>query len=267
MTAIVSVADDGGSSGRLREAFGIPAPGRPAPLPGRPRRPRSAVGPGLRVPLRDRRPRRPRLRQPGHRRPGRQHRRFHRRPRPRPARLLGAAGRVLPATAGAGRPQGRRGRGGGRRPGPGPGCPRPESRVSLVPADAAAPPDAVAAIAGADQVILGPGLALHQRAGRHRCARHAGRRWPAGPGAGSTSATSARRSPRPPASTPPPTSGALRDHGVDVDMVVHDPSWMPAGTLDMPVDRSRRWWRRRRPADGRRLATRLAAVPVRLAGR
>ncbi len=27
VTAIVSVADDGGSSGRLREAFGIPAPG------------------------------------------------------------------------------------------------------------------------------------------------------------------------------------------------------------------------------------------------
>ena len=27
ITAIVSVADDGGSSGRLREAFGIPAPG------------------------------------------------------------------------------------------------------------------------------------------------------------------------------------------------------------------------------------------------
>ena len=27
VTAIVSVADDGGSSGRLRETFGVPAPG------------------------------------------------------------------------------------------------------------------------------------------------------------------------------------------------------------------------------------------------
>ena len=47
ITAIVSVADDGGSSGRLREGLSMPAPGRPASLLNALADPESALGVAL----------------------------------------------------------------------------------------------------------------------------------------------------------------------------------------------------------------------------
>jgi uncharacterized cofD-like protein len=233
VTAIVSVADDGGSSGRLREAFGIPAPGDlrrclvalgdPESLWGRAFEYRFETGEleghafgnlviaGLAASTGDFTTA---LTEAG--------------------RLLGAMGRVLPATAGpvvlkadvAGeeivgqvRVQDALG---------------PKSRVSLVPADAEPPPDAVAAIAGAQQVILGPGslytsvLAV--------AAVPALRAALAGRTGGRIYVCNLRPQ-------LPETAGfdaaahvrALRDHGVDVDLVIHDPSWMPTGTLDTRV--------------------------------
>jgi len=233
VTAIVSVADDGGSSGRLREAFGIPAPGDlrrclvalgdPESLWGRAFEYRFATGEleghafgnlviaGLAASTGDFTTA---LTEAG--------------------RLVEAVGRVLPATAGpvvlkadvAGeeivgqvRVQDALG---------------PKSSVSLVPADAEPPPDAVAAIAGAHQVILGPGslytsvLAV--------TAVPALRAALAGRTGGRIYVCNLRPQ-------VPETSGfdaaahvrALRDHGVDVDIVIHDPSWMPTGTLDTPV--------------------------------
>ncbi|HEY2301335.1 MAG TPA: gluconeogenesis factor YvcK family protein [Acidimicrobiales bacterium] len=233
VTAIVSVADDGGSSGRLREAFGIPAPGDvrrclvalgdPESLWGRAFEYRFETGEleghafgnlvitGLAASTGDFTTA---LTEAG--------------------RLVDAVGRVLPATAGpvvlkadvAGeevvgqvRVQGACG---------------PKSRVSLVPADAEPPADAVAAILAADQVILGPGslytsvLAVTAvPALRAALASRTG---------GRIYVCNLRPQ-------EPETSGfdvaahvrALRDHGVDVDMVIHDPSWMSTGTLDMPV--------------------------------
>ena len=61
ITAVVSVADDGGSSGRLRETCGMPAARRPPPLPERARRRRTRpLGAGARAPLRRGRARGPR---------------------------------------------------------------------------------------------------------------------------------------------------------------------------------------------------------------
>jgi uncharacterized cofD-like protein len=233
VTAIVSVADDGGSSGRLREAFGIPAPGDvrrclvalgdEESMWGRAFEYRFQAGElaghalgnllitGLAAASGDFATA---LREAGC--------------------LVGAVGRVLPATAGpvslkaevAGqevvgqvRVQDADG---------------PKSRVSLVPTDAAPPPDAVAAIEEADQVVLGPGslytsvLAVTAVPALRRAleARQGGRVYVCNL--------------RPQI---PETAGfdaaahveALRDHGVMVDTVVHDPSHMPAGSLDMPV--------------------------------
>jgi uncharacterized cofD-like protein len=233
VTAIVSVADDGGSNGRLREAFGMPAPGDvrrclvalgdPESLWARAFEYRFESGEleghafgnlviaGLAASTGDFTTA---LTEAG--------------------RLVQAAGRVLPATAGpvvlkadvAGeevvgqvRVQDAFG---------------PKSRVSLVPADADPPDDAVAAITQADQVILGPGslytsvLAV-TAVGALRAAL-----------ASRTGGRIYICNLRPQV---PETSGfdvaahvrALRDHGVEVDMVIHDPSWMPTGTLDMPV--------------------------------
>ena len=60
LTAVVTVADDGGSSGVLREELGIPAGRRHPQLHRRPRRRRAADGPAAPVPVPGR-PDRPRL--------------------------------------------------------------------------------------------------------------------------------------------------------------------------------------------------------------
>lgn len=232
ITAIVSVADDGGSSGRLRDAFGIPAPGDlrrclvaladPASLWTDAFEYRFEAGEleghalgnliitGLTGAIGDFTAA---LTEAG--------------------RLLGAVGQVLPATTGpvvlkaevAGREvlgQVRVADAGG-----------PISRVALVPADAAAPAEAVTAIESADQVILGPGslytsvLAV--------TAVPALRQALADRGGGRVYVCNLRPQ-------VPETAGfdaaahiqALRDHGVDVDHVVCDQS-MTLGRLDLPV--------------------------------
>ena len=172
VTAIVSVADDGGSSGRLRQLLQIIPPGIFAsawwPWPNRVRLLASAfeyrfadeelaghsLGNLILAGLID----------------GAQTIRSP--PSTRPAALLGVRGRVLPATndpvvlkadadGGSG---GRSGGGDGHRQHPnGLAGARPTPRPRA---------DAVTALAEADQIILGPGFPVHQRAGRRRRARH-----------------------------------------------------------------------------------------------
>jgi uncharacterized cofD-like protein len=155
ITAVVSVADDGGSSGRLRRDFGVPAPGdlrkalvalaRPGTVWADVFEHRFDGGElgghalgnlvlvGLEATMGD-----------------------FVGALDEAGRLLDAAGRVLPATVESvvlkARAAGAEVRGQvavGNTSGIG--------RVQLVPADAAAPPEAVAAIEAADQVVLGPG--------------------------------------------------------------------------------------------------------------
>ena len=104
--------------------------------------------------------------------------------------------------------------------------------VSLVPADPKAPVEAVAALAEADQIILGPGslftsvLAavavpdIREGIKRSRAARR------------STSATSAPRSPKPRRFDVGMHVEALAAHGVAVDMAVCDTSGI--GPRDPP---------------------------------
>lgn len=227
ITAIVSVADDGGSSGRLREALGIPAPGdirrclvalaEPDSVWARAFEHRFDAGElhghavgnlviaGLTAATGD-----------------------FTAALDEAGRALGAVGRVLPATttsvvlkaeAADGEVEGQvRVATTGR-----------ISSVSLVPPDPEPPAEALAALAAADQIVLGPGSlftsvlavvavpALRQ-------------------------ALAAARAPkvyvcnlRP---QEPETAGydvqahvdALTAHGVDVDVVVCDPACMPLGT-------------------------------------
>ena len=56
-------------------------------------------------------------------------------------------------------------------------------------------------IVEADQIVIGPGIPVHQRAGRRGGAEASPRRWPPPRARWSTSATCARRSPRPRATT------------------------------------------------------------------
>ena len=242
VTAIVSVADDGGSSGRLREAFGIPAPGDlrkclvalgdPELLWSRAFEHRfdagelqghalgnlviagltSATGSFTTA-----------LDEAG--------------------RLVGARGRVLPATVGPvvlkaevehGHVEGQvavanteRIRG-----------------VSIVPVDAEPPPDALAALAEADQIVLGPGslftsvLAVLAVPAIREALR----------AAAATTAPTARRRPRivyvcnlrPQV---PETAGfdladhldALAAHGVVPDVALFDPLTMGRGLPKVPV--------------------------------
>ena len=76
ITAVVSVADDGGSSGRLRELLGIPAPGDLRRCIGALLPEASPLAEALEHRFSRWRARRPRLRQPAHRRPGARHRRL-----------------------------------------------------------------------------------------------------------------------------------------------------------------------------------------------
>ncbi len=155
VTAVVSVADDGGSSGRLRAALRNPRARRPPPVPRRAGRgPRRPLGPNLRGP--------PLIRENSTDMPSatwlspdwrlaRAHSRRHWPTRPPSgSRGWGSAGNRL-----AGRPEGHRRRRlegqlavdpeGPDQPGD-PGPPDPPANV-----------EAAAAIADADQVVLGPG--------------------------------------------------------------------------------------------------------------
>jgi uncharacterized cofD-like protein len=237
ITAIVSVADDGGSSGRLREAYGIPAPGDlrrclvamgdPDSLWGRAFEFRFEGGEleghplgnlviaGLAGSTGD-----------------------FTAALDEAGRLVGARGRILPATVGpvvlkaevAGeevigqvRVQDATG---------------PISRVQLVPADAAPPDEALVAIARADQVVLGPGslytsvLAVSAVPALREAlaARKGGRVYvcnlrPQNPETAGFDAAA--------------HVAALRAHGVEVDVIVHDATGMPAGSLDIPVVETR----------------------------
>jgi uncharacterized cofD-like protein len=231
ITAIVSVADDGGSSGRLREAFGIPAPGDLrrclVALGDEPTWCRafehrfeageleghalgnlviaglaSASGDFLLA-----------LEESG--------------------RLVRAVGQVLPATTGPvvlqaevggaevnGQERVKHADGG------------PIDRVSVLPADAAPPAAALDAIADADQVVLGPGslytsvlavvavpaLAAALRAA-HGTLVYVCNLRPEHETAGYDAAAHVR---------------ALRKHGIEPDVVVHDPAALETGTLQHP---------------------------------
>ena len=155
ITAIVSVADDGGSSGRLREAFGMPAPGDL-------RKSLVALSPAGSTWARAFEHRFDAGELSGHalgnliiagllQATGDLSEALA-----EAGRLLGATGRVLPATttpvvlkaeAAAGRVEGQVNVQHAAR----------ISTVGLVPPDAEPPPAALSAIAAADQVVIGPG--------------------------------------------------------------------------------------------------------------
>jgi len=228
--AIVSVADDGGSSGRLRAALGIPAPGdlrrclvalgdadgvwarafehrfAEGDLEGH------AVGnlviAGLTAALGD-----------------------FRLALDEAGRLVGATGDVIPATA---EPVDLKAEVDGGASLEGQvrvsNADAPITRVSLVPPDPAAPPEALAAIAAADQVVIGPGslfssvlavvavpaiadaLAVTRATKIYVCNLR--------PEAHETEDYDAARH-----------LAALRAHGLKVDVVLHDPEAMPLGPV------------------------------------
>jgi uncharacterized cofD-like protein len=232
ITAIVSVADDGGSSGRLRAALGIPAPGdlrrclvalgdsdgvwarafehrfTEGDLEGH------AVGniviAGLTTVLGD-----------------------FRLALAEAGRLVGTAGDVIPATV---EPVDLKAEldGGGA---PLEGQVRvsqadaPITKVSVIPPDAAAPPEALDAIAAADQVVIGPGSLYSSVLAvvAVPAIRQA------------LSVTSATKvyvcNLRPEAHETDDYDGArhlaaLHAHGLDVDVVLHDPGAMPLGPVE-----------------------------------
>jgi uncharacterized cofD-like protein len=233
ITAIVSVADDGGSSGRLRDAFGLPAPGdlrrclvalgEPDSVWGRAFEYRFEAGElkdhalgnliiaGLAGATGDFTGA---LAEAG--------------------RLVGARGVVLPATEG---PVDLKAEVGGEEV---IGQVRvkhafgPITRMALVPPDAPAPKAAPAAIADADQVIIGPGslytsilaVGIVPAIREALASRRGGRVFICNlrPQIPETSGFDAADH-----------VGALRAHGIEVDVVVHDPRSMPAGNLDLPV--------------------------------
>lgn len=232
ITAVVSVADDGGSSGRLRDAFGIIPPGdlrkclvalgEPSSLWCEVLEHRFGAGEleghslgnlvlaGLAEVTGD-----------------------FSRALAAAGQLVGAAGRIVPATAGPvvlkavsaqGEIQGQAAVARTAR----------IDRVSLIPPDAPAPPAAVEAILTADQVVVGPGslytsilavVAVPQIAAALTRTR-----------ARKVYVCNLRQQ-------VPETQGydvgrhldALAAHGLGVDVVVVDPRWMPMGRIGVPV--------------------------------
>ena len=228
ITAVVSVADDGGSSGRLRRDLGVPAPGDlrkclvalagdDGPWPAR-----------VRAPLRDRRARGPRARQPGARRP----RRDARRPRRRARRGRPPARRGRPGAAGHGRP-GRRSRptsAASRSSGPGRGRVdgRARDRIrgsSCVPGRRARQPRRARRRSPAPtRSCSRPGsLYTSVLAGAVR-ARDPADAVAGAPGRVVQVANLRTETPRPPGSTAPTTCAVLLEHGVRVDTFLHDPA-------------------------------------------
>lgn len=230
-TGVVSVADDGGSSGRLREALGIPPPGDL-------RRCFSALG-DARLPLTEALEHRftsgdleghalgniliagladslgsftAALEEVG--------------------RLVGVEGRVLPATADAvvlkaesasGEVEGQVAVANAGR----------ITCVSLVPPDPPPPAEVLAAIAGADQVVIGPGSLFTSVIAV--VAVPAIREALEATDATVVYVANLREQ-------APETTGfdvaahvaALRAHGTEPDVVVHDPAALPTGELDVP---------------------------------
>ena len=158
VTAVVSVADDGGSSGRLRQIAGIPAPGdlrRCLVAMAAPDSPWAeafeyrfpsgdleghALGNLIIAGLAN---------VTGRLRPG---------PGPGGRAAGDAAGRVLPATTGPGGAEGRRGRHRGGGPGQRVRVRRgPSRRCRSSPPTRPCPAEVLAALAEADQVVIGPG--------------------------------------------------------------------------------------------------------------
>jgi uncharacterized cofD-like protein len=233
ITAIVSVADDGGSSGRLREAFGLPAPGdlrrclvalgQPDSVWGQAFEYRFEAGElkdhalgnliiaGLAGATGD-----------------------FSGALVTAGRLVGARGVVLPATDA---PVVLKAEVGGEEV---VGQVRvkhafgPITRVALVPPDAPSPKAGPAAIADADQVIIGPGslytsilaVAIVPALREALASRRDGRVFICNlrPQVPETAGFDAAAHVR-----------ALRAHGIEIDVVLHDPTSMPAGNLDVPV--------------------------------
>ena len=231
ITAIVSVADDGGSSGRLRDAFAIPAPGDL-------RRCLVALGDATSV----------------------WGRAFEHRfdageleghalgnlliaglaatsgdflgALDEAGRLVGATGRVLPASgtpvvlkaeAGGAEVQGQVAVATAGR----------ISRVSLVPPDAEPPPEALAALAAADQILLGPGSLFTSvlAAAIVPAVRDAIAASPA------PIVYVCNLRPQVPETAGYEVAdhlGALQAHGVDPDVVVWDPAGMAPGAIATP---------------------------------
>lgn len=230
VTAVVSVADDGGSSGRLRAALGIPAPGdlrkslvalaEPGSVWARTFEHRfdageltgHALGNLVLAALAE---------TTGDFAAAVDH----------AAQLLGCDGRVLPATSGpvvleAECSDGTRLRGqvaivhGG-----------PVARISFEPADPPTPPAVLEALAGADQLVIGPGSLFTSvlAVSAVPAVREA------------IAAASATRVYVCNLRTDPETTGfevadhvsALARHGVAVDVVLCDPGSLPRGHLEV----------------------------------
>ena len=130
---------------------------------------------------------------------------------------------------GAGRHRARGAQGRGRRAGRSRARPRSWRpahirRVSLVPTDPPASPVALARAGAGRPGGDGPGVAVHERPGRGGRARPGPRPSGAPRGGGSTWPTCAPRGRRPPAIDVADHVAALAAHGVEVDVVLADPA-------------------------------------------
>jgi uncharacterized cofD-like protein len=240
VTAIVSVADDGGSSGRLRAALGIPAPGDlrrclvalgdPDSVWARAFEHRFTEGDldghslgnliiaGLAASTGD-----------------------FGRALEEAGRLVGAVGEVLPATTD---PVVLKAEVRGGRPVHGQvqvsSAARPISRVSLVPPDAEPPRRALEAIAAADQIVIGPGSLYSSVLAVVAVPAIRDALATSSTTSSSTSSTTSRAlkvyvcnlGPERHESEELDAAAhlqALRDHGVEVDVMIYDPARMALG--------------------------------------
>ena len=236
LTGIVSVADDGGSSGRLRRQLGIVPPGDLRTVSGGAGRRLLRAVRSLAEAFEHRfdadEARRSRPRQPRHRRPGCIHGRPAAGPGRSPACMLGTVGRVLPSGHRArgleGERRVRRGQGPDRRPedtGHRAGLAHPLPTYRPRPRHSTA-------IADADQVVIGPGslytsvlaaLAVpeHHESPGARCTAH--RVYVANLQTAACGDRRLRR--RGPCRRP-------HGHGVPIDMVVADTSAIALGDIE-----------------------------------
>jgi uncharacterized cofD-like protein len=236
LCAVVSVADDGGSSGRLRQAFGIPAPGDLR---------RCLVALAEMMPDEE---------------PGLWARAFEHRfdsgelaghalgnviiaglaavtgsfgeALDEAGRLLGAVGRVYPATA---EPVVLKALAGGREVQGQVAVDQAGrvSHVSIVPSDAAPPKRALDAIGDADQIVLGPGSLFTSVVAV--IAVPAVREAMAASNARIVYVANLRATVETPGFDVAAHVAALQDHGVTPDVVVADPSAIALGEITLPL--------------------------------